>query len=69
MRIVIVLVVIYVAAYGVFRQTHTEVWERDKNAYVIFPRGYGEALYYLWRPLTYADASLTGMRFHIGPHR
>jgi hypothetical protein len=45
------------------------VWERDKRAYVIFPEGYGSALYYLWRPLSYVDGALTTMGFHIGPHR
>jgi hypothetical protein len=40
------------------------------QAYVILPAGHGGgALYYLWRPLSYVDGSLTGMRFHIGPHR
>jgi hypothetical protein len=62
----VALVVVYVLSYGGFRQTHTEVWERDSNAYVIFPSA---GLYYAYRPLTYADAFLTGMRFHIGPHQ
>ena len=69
MRLVVFLLFIYVASYSVFRVTHTEVWERDGKPYVIFPTGYGMALYFLWRPLTYVDASMTGMRFHIGPHR
>ena len=56
----------YIAGYILFRQTHVEVWERDSQAYVIFP---GSALYYLWRPLTYIDGALTGMQFHIGPHQ
>jgi hypothetical protein len=67
---VALVLVLYVGAYVWFRQTSTEIWERDKQAYVIFPAGYGGgALYYLWRPLSYVDGSLTGMRFHIGPHR
>jgi hypothetical protein len=64
-----IVLVLYVGAYVWFRQASTEIWERDKQAYVIFPAGYGSALYYLWRPLSYVDGSLTGMRFHIGPHR
>ena len=64
------MLALYIGTYVVFRQTHIEVWERDKQAYVIFPEGYGVALYYLWRPLS---PTLTGrsptMRFHIGPHR
>jgi hypothetical protein len=63
-----IALVLYVGTYLSFRQTSTEIWERDKQAYVIFPAGYGSALYYLWRPLSYVDSSLTGMRFHIGPH-
>jgi hypothetical protein len=66
---VALVLVLYVGAYVWFRQTSTEIWQRDKKAYVIFPAGDGGALYYLWRPLSYVDGSLTGMRFHIGPHR
>jgi hypothetical protein len=64
-----IALVLYAGSYLAFRQSSTEIWERDKQAYVIFPAGYGSALYYLWRPLSYVDGSLTGMRFHIGPHR
>ena len=58
----------YVLSYGVFRSSSVEVWPRDGHAYVIVP---SEApwLYYVFRPLMYADGALTGMRFHIGPHR
>ena len=67
---VLLVLLLYVGAYVWFRQTSTEIWERDKQPYVIFPAGHGGgALYYLWRPLSYVDGSLTGMRFHIGPHR
>ena len=68
-RVLVIALAFYVGAYVGFRQTHIEVWERDKQAYVIFPEGYGATLYYLWRPLTYVDGALTRMRFHIGPHR
>ncbi len=64
-----ITLMLYVGTYVSFRQSSTEIWERDKQAYVIFPADYGGALYYLWRPLSYVDGSLTGMRFHIGPHR
>ena len=68
-RLAILALALYIVTYIIFRQTNTEVWERDHRAYVIFPRGYGAALYYLWRPLLYVDSALTTMRFHIGPHR
>jgi uncharacterized membrane protein YfcA len=68
LRWILVLAVIYVAAYVIFRQTRIEVWEKDKQAYVIFPEG-AAWTYYLFRPLALADGKLTGMRFHIGPHR
>jgi hypothetical protein len=68
-RLAILALALYIVTYVIFRQTNTEVWERDQRAYVIFPEGYGVALYYLWRPLLYVDGALTSMRFHIGPHR
>ena len=67
-KLLLAFVLLYVASYAAFRQTHIEVWARDKNAYVIFPATM-PFLYYLWRPLTYLDGATTGMRFHIGPHR
>jgi hypothetical protein len=66
MVVIAVLLSLYVAGYLVLRQTSIQVWERDNQAYVIFP---GSALYYLWRPLTYIDGAVTGMQFHIGPHQ
>lgn len=68
-KLVVLLLVLYVGGYLAFRQTNAQVWERDKQTYVIFPAGNGAALYYLWRPLSYLDAAITGMRAHIGPHR
>ena len=65
----IVLLLVYAGSYLIFRQSNIEVWDRDKQAYVIFPAGPGSALYYAWRPLSYVDGAATGMRFHIGPHR
>lgn len=68
-RWIIIAFLIYVGTYVVFRHFNTEVWARDSRTYVIFPQGYGTALYYLWRPLTYVDGAATKMQFHIGPHR
>ena len=67
--VIAIAVLVYVGAYVAFRQARIEVWQRDQQAYVIFPAGYGALLYYAWRPLSYVDGALTGMRFHIGPHR
>ena len=58
----------YVVAYAGFRATHVEVWQTDKRPYVIFP-AQSPWLYYAFRPLTYLDGTLTGMGFHLGPHR
>ena len=63
----VLLIVVYLGSYLLFRATHIERWERDDRDYVIFPQS--PAVYYLYRPLTYLDARWTGMRFHIGPHR
>lgn len=68
LRWIVVLAAIYVAGYVVFRQTRIEVWDKDRQAYVIFPAN-AAWVYYGFRPLTLIDGALTGMRFHIGPHR
>ncbi len=57
---------VYSLVYFAYRQTHIEVWPRDRQPYVIFE---SEIPYYIFRPASYVDAHLTGMRFHIGPHR
>lgn len=68
-RLLLLALVLYVAGYVAFRQTHVETWEKDNASYVIFPEGdVGRALYYAWRPLSYADQRLTGVGAHIGPH-
>ncbi|MGJ8725296.1 MAG: hypothetical protein ACSHYB_12120 [Roseibacillus sp.] len=58
---------IYLGAYLMLRllfvATHT-----DGLQYVIFPKE-KPALYYVFRPLSYADEHFTGMRCHLGPHR
>lgn len=60
------LILLYVCTYLAYRSTHTEVWSRDGKPYVIF----GSSLsYYFFRPASYLDGALTGMSFHIGPHR
>jgi hypothetical protein len=66
--VVVILLLTYVGAYAIYRQTHIEVWEKDGKPYVIFPRD-SVVAYYLFRPLTYADGAITGMGFHVGPHQ
>ena len=66
-KIIILLLFLYIAAYFVLRFTQAEVWSEDGQTYVIFPRDAVWA-YYAFRPLSYFDALVTGMRFHIGPH-
>ena len=64
-KVFVILLVVYLLGYVMFRSANTEVWSRDGKAYVIF----GSSLsYYLFRPVSYADGRLTGMQFHIGPH-
>lgn len=41
---------------------------QDGQMYVIFPES-PILVYYLYRPLSWLDARLTGQKFHIGPHR
>ena len=41
---------------------------KDGHDYVIFPAN-PIFLYYFYRPAALVDGALTGMRFHIGPHR
>ncbi len=66
--LIVVIILLYFFSYIWIRQTRTEIWEKDDNAYVIFPadRVY---LYYFYRPLSYIDGALTGMKFHIGQHQ
>jgi len=47
---------------------NSEVWAEDGNKYVIYPQN-PIAIYYVFRPLSYIDGFLTGMRSHIGPHQ
>lgn len=64
---VIIIFTLYISSYIIIRQTHIEIWEKDKNAYVIFPET--KILYYMYRPMSLIDEKITGMRFHIGPHQ
>ena len=64
----VVLVTLYIGSYFFYRASHVEVWARDGQPYMIFPTE-SQIMYYVYRPLMYPDAALTGMRFHIGPHQ
>lgn len=64
---ILVLFLIYFSGYLFIRQTHVEIWEKDKIEYVIFPQD--KILYYMYRPVSLIDGRLTGMRFHTGPHQ
>jgi hypothetical protein len=69
-KLILLLLAVYAGSYAAFRQINREVWPRDQQTYVIFPSGAnGQALYYVWRPVSRLDSALTGIRFHIGPHR
>jgi hypothetical protein len=65
---VTILIILYIVSYGWFRQTHIETWEKDGKEYVIFPED-KIFLYYLFRPMSIIDGKMTGINFHIGPHR
>jgi hypothetical protein len=64
----LIIVAAYVLSYIWLRQTRMEIWEKDNQTYVIFPAD-NIYVYYLYRPLTLIDGTMTGMRFHIGQHR
>ena len=66
--IISIMITVYLTGYVLIRTLNAEVWDQDNHTYVIFPKS-PIILYYLYRPITYLDASLTGMRFHIGPHQ
>lgn len=56
---------LYVMAYVGLRISSLEPSEHDGREYVIFG---SSSSYYFFRPISYVDAALTGMNFHIGPH-
>jgi hypothetical protein len=59
--------VLYLMSYLVFRQLNTDVWIANGKPYVIF--GENKLTYYFYRPLSILDSAITGIGFHIGPHR
>ncbi len=65
-RLLAAVLVVYLGSYLAVRWSYSEVWDRDGMTYVLFP---SSVVYYLYRPLMYIDSSVTGMRFHIGPHQ
>ncbi len=65
---ILIAVLLYAISYIWFRQTRAEVLEKDGNVYVIFPEDKVYP-YYLYRPVSYVDGAVTGMKFHIGQHR
>ena len=67
-RLALFAVAVYLGLYVRFRNQWLETWEQDGKAYVIFPEDFGWA-YYVLRPLSYADALITGTGSHLGPHR
>jgi hypothetical protein len=68
--IAIAVLFVYVVGYAAFKERHSEIWAKDCKHYVIFPdTTAGKFAYYVWRPLTYIDASLFQTGIHIGPHQ
>lgn len=64
----LILLLIYCAAYIFVRQNYTEVLNHYGDQEVIFPED-KIYVYYFYRPLSYIDGATTGMKFHIGQHR
>ena len=58
------LTIAYGAIYLAYRFPNTETWGDDQV--VVFG---SSASYLFFRPAAYVDGNLTGMRFHLGPHR
>jgi len=58
------LTIVYGALYLAYRFPNTETWGDDQV--VVFG---SRASYLFFRPAAYVDGNLTGMRFHLGPHR
>ena len=66
--LIAIVFTLYSLSYVIFRQSNSQIWEKDGKEYVIFPTN-KVYMYYLYRPLNYVDGNLTGMRFHIGEHQ
>ncbi len=64
---IVAVFILYIASYILFRQTHIEIWEKNKTAYVIFPDN--KIFYYMYRPISLVDGRITGMMFHINQHQ
>ncbi len=64
----IILLLIYFSGYIFVRQSYAVVLNHSGDNEVIFPDD-KVYLYYLYRPLSYVDGAMTGMKFHIGQHR
>ena len=58
------LAIVYGALYLAYRFPNTQNWG-DEPVVVFGSR----ASYLFFRPAAYIDGNLTGMRFHLGPHR
>ena len=67
-RALTILLLVYLLAYITFRTLTSEIWQRDGKTYVIFPTE-SVVIYYVFRPISYLDGMITGMRFHNGPHQ
>ena len=57
---------IYLGAYLMLRFLFVEAHTTGEN-YLIFPKD-KPLLYWAFRPMSYADEYLTGMKCHLGPH-
>ena len=66
MGLITSLLIVYLSLYFFYRMTHIETWTVDEEEYVVFG---SRASYLFFRPATYLDGALTGVRFHLGPHR
>jgi glyoxylase-like metal-dependent hydrolase (beta-lactamase superfamily II) len=63
-----IVLLAYFAAYVVLRARWAVRWDFEGRTYVLFPES-APWTYHAFRPVAYADGALTGMRFHMGPHR
>lgn len=66
-RVVFGVFALYLIGYALIRIMSAEVWDKDGHTYVIFPES-PKVIYYVYRPLSYLDEAVTGVRAHIGPH-
>lgn len=57
----------YLFAYGAYRHSHTEIWDRDGMAYVMFAEN-STATFRLFFPVLLLDQIATGARYQIGAH-